>query len=232
MQKIFFVICQLISSFALERGNIVRLIGKEEVKASTECKDAWVLIRKGTVEKDCVKKINCTYFYLHYKNVVVTELFGTVLIDSKINKFELRVLSDNIERKIDGAPSTLRESTSFLEINETFNFSVNQQYQNLSLGIWGPDFCGTVSSMSLYYYECPTNTPALVDFDQRPAPSKFLGVKKLTGNCTDHAVKNIKSSDLSMKCYYNGTFEVFGKCECDIGFSNYIKGQYSRKCLG
>ena len=87
-------------------------------------------------------------------------------------------------------------------------------------------------TMSIYYYVCPTNTTALVNLDARPALSKLLGAKGLRGYCTEDAVKNIKSSILSMNCYYSGTFEVFGKRECVAGFSNYIKGKYGNKCEG
>ena len=56
MQKIFVVISQLILLFALEQGNIVRLLGEEKAIASTKSQTAWVLINKGTVEKICKKK--------------------------------------------------------------------------------------------------------------------------------------------------------------------------------
>lgn len=39
------------------------------------------------------------------------------------------------------------------------------------------------------------------------------------GTCTKNAVKKSSHQNLSMKCYYNGTAEMLGGCECETGYT-------------
>ena len=136
------------------------------------------------------------------------------------------------EQEIGKLPKTILNSPMFKESNDVINFSIDKRYKNLSLGVWGPNFCGTLKRIRFYYYQCPSSTKALVNFKATPAPSKNSSFISLKGNCTDNAVQNINSSSLSMRCYYNGSYEVFGSCLCKAGFSNLNNGRNNNNCKG
>ena len=69
----------------------------------------------------------------------------------------------------------------------------------------------------------------LVDFLEVPAPSKTSGPYISVATCAENAVKKNSSHHLSMKCYYNGTFEVWGSCQCEAGYTNFYE---KKRCKG
>ena len=144
MQKILFLLSQLISLYALEQCNRIKLQSNVIPNLTTlgECSNTWTLVN-GRVSKDCKNNISCTFFYLQYNIPVVNEWFGFTYIVSRrrenktFNRFELHVLYGNIKRKILELPKNIPNSTGFLESNEAFNFSINQGYKTLSLDYGG-----------------------------------------------------------------------------------------------
>ena len=179
-------------------------------------------------------KKDCTVVSRWYDVSKVNELFVNVSTETrKISKTDKIVGRKFVLLAIYGSrqnPDELYTFISFLP-NSVFNtlgdffetidiisFSRNQSYSQVRLGLQDSSYCGTVRSISLFYYKCPANTTDLVDFTEEVAPNKTTREKKLIGVCTTNAVK--KSAPLSMTCYSNGTFEVFGSCECRAGFTN------------
>ena len=161
-----------------------------------------------TNHSDCTGKFNVSIYY---------EVSGKYFKDF--------VVSDEIPKKV--IPSSLSEP--FYKTDDDVGFSVNQDYERLKLGFQAPSYCGAITSVSLYFYICPANTKALVKFSQVHAPSKISSPLESFGTCIGNAIK-IRSSDvLSRKCYYNGSFEVVGGCECDAGFTNFYD---DKKCQG
>ena len=115
----------------------------------------------------------------------------------------------------------------FYYTNDDVSFSVDQNYKSMKLGFQAPFYCGIITSIPVYYYLCPAKTNALIDVPEVTAPSKILSPPISVGTCTKNAVKRSESHHLFMKCYYNGTFEVFGGCECEAGYTknrNICKG--------
>ena len=112
----------------------------------------------------------------------------------------------------------------FFKTNNVISFSRNQRYSQVRLGLQESVYCGSVTQIYLFYFKCPAAAANLVEFTAKAAPTKSKP-KELVGNCTENAIKN--SSPLTMKCYFNGTFEVFGSCECNAGFTN-----LENKCQG
>ena len=70
----------------------------------------------------------------------------------------------------------------------------------------------------MYHYICPETTIELADFVRQAAPIKFSSPKSLSGKYTNFHVE--RSSPLTMTYHFNGSFEVFGSCECHPGFAN------------
>ena len=142
------------------------------------------------------------------------------LDSNHLNKTGIRVFIGKIPQN-----KTLQPVGMFFETIDTISFSKDQGYDYVMVGFDGSSYCGTVRSFSIYHYICPGNTIELVDFVRQAAPIKSLSPKTLVGKCTNFAVE--RSSPLTMKCYFNGSFEVFGSCECHPGYTN-----VSRKCQG
>ena len=117
----------------------------------------------------------------------------------------------------------------FYETDDDISFSVNQNYNRLKLGFQASFYCGTLKSVSVYYYLCPAKTNALVDFPEVFAPSKISSPSTSVGTCTKNAVKKYSGHGLFMKCYYNGTVEVLGGCKCEAGFTNFYE---KKRCKG
>ena len=130
---------------------------------------------------------------------------------------EIFALSDKIPKKM------LKPNTGFIHSNDDISFSINQNYNHLKLGLQSHFYCGNIRSISVYYYLCPAKTNALVDFLEVPAPSKTSSPYISVGTFTENAVKKNSSHHLSLKCYYSGTFEVFGGCECEAGYTNFYE---------
>ena len=153
-----------------------------------------------TIYSDCTGKFNVSVYY------EVSQKY-----------FKDFVLSDEIPKNV--VPSGLSEP--FYKTDDDVGFSVNQNYKRLKLGFQAPSYCGAITSVSLYFYICPANAKTLVKFSEVNAPSKISSPLESFGMCTDNAIKISSSHVLSRKCYYNGSFEVLGGCECDAGYTNF-----------
>ena len=239
LQKIFILISALIALYAFQQGDEVKIEGG--TSAVTELCAAWQDLAKNKITSTCLtQRTNCTFFFLQYNIDTANEWFGHFEVESRVlenrsfSRFELRVRYDNNtdEKKIYELPKNVPNSAGFHKENEVINFSVDKGYKNLTLGVWGPDFCGFFKLIQLYYYECPSSTRALVGFTATPAPSQPFSPIILEGNCAENAVQNKSNSPLTMKCYYNGSYEVFGNCLCKTGFSNFGNGTRNKECRG
>lgn len=113
----------------------------------------------------------------------------------------------------------------FFKTTSVISFSRDQRYSHVKLGFQESSYCGTVSRVSMFYYECPAKTSELLHFEDASAPSKSASPKIITGKCINDAVPDIYPLD--MKCYYNGTFVVIGSCKCKAGFE-----KANSKCQG
>lgn len=236
-QRIFLLINPLIALYALEQGDEVE-IEQETFKPPKNCTD-WRLHNPKMIINNCGEGISCTFFFLKYNIATANEWFGNFEVVSRLqenksfSRFEIRIRYDNMfEKEIYELPKNVPNTLGFHEDNEVINFSVDKGYKNLILGARGPDFCGSLSLTRLYYYKCPARTSVLVNFVSTPAPSKLFSPIVLQGNCAENAVQNKSNSLLSMKCYYNGSYEVFGNCVCKAGFSNLDNGSRNKKCTG
>ena len=237
LQKIFLLTIGLIALYAFQKGDEIEIQG-ETAEAQQLCGN-WNSNPKHNTLSACHSRVNCTFFILQYNEITGNEWFGDFQIESRylanksFSRFELRALYDNMdEQEIGKLPKTILNSTGFEETNDVINFSIDKRYKNLTIGVWGPNFCGTLKRIRFFYYQCPSNTSALVNFKATLAPSKNSSSISLKGNCADNAVQNKNSSSLSMKCYYNGSYEVFGSCLCKAGFSNHDNGRNNNNCKG
>ena len=176
-----------------------------------EAKELFVNIQ--TITRQCTQlkhHINCTgKFYLS--------------INYQINEssYKRLILPDEIPKTV------FKKEIPFIDANDTVSFSVDQNYKSMKLGFQVPFYCGAIKSVSVYYYLCPAKTNALIDFPEVSAPSKISSPSISVGTCTKNTVKRSSSHHLSMKCYYNGTVEVFGGCECEAGYTknkNFCEG--------
>ena len=232
----------LLECFSLNNISKVKVDNRVRLTGQGNCRSSnWLVSAdRATVCNNFNK--NCTIVSGLYDVRKVNELFVNVSTETrKISKtdkvvgrkFVLLALygsSQNPDEAYTTLVSTLPNSVFnaldfFFQTIDVISFSRNQSYSQVSLGLQDSSYCGTVKSISLFYYICPANTAELVDFTGEAAPNKTTRQKKLIGKCTTNAVK--KSSSLSMICYFNGTFEVIGSCECRAGFTN-----HKNKCEG
>ena len=229
--KTLLLISGLITRYAFQQVDEIETRGKP-VKGLATCAD-WHFETKQNVLSTCGKGANCTFFFLQYNVITANEWFGDFQIQSRglsvkgesFSRFQLYVLYDNIyEQKIGELPKTIFNSSEKKNSNEIINFSVDKRYKKFSLGVWGPNSCVNLE-MKFYYYQCPSRTRALVNFIATLAPSKQSSPISIKGNCAEHAVQRNSSSSLYMKCYYNGSYEVYGSCLCKAGFSNLDNGR-------
>ena len=79
-------------------------------------------------------------------------------------------------------------------------------------------YCGEIIQADLFYYKCPSGSSQLVSFVSQAAPNKTISTVTINGTCSNNAVSN-SSFRPFMKCHYDDTYEVFGKCVCDIGYT-------------
>ena len=192
-------------------------------------------------------KANCMLLSLSYKINEARELYMNIQTETRdcatlnnsinctgklslsvnypINKndFQRVILPDEIPLNI------YKKQGNFVATNDTVSFSVDRNYNSLRLGFQAPFYCGHIKSVSIYRYLCPAKTNALVDFQEVPAPSKISSPYTSFGTCTRNAVKKSSSRYLSMNCYYNGTAQVFGSCECESGYTknkNLCEGEW------
>ena len=236
LQKRFLLIIRLIALYAFQQGDEIELQGKY-IKDTEPCGD-WQLNSLQNSLSTCHFGGNCTYFFLQHNVITGNEWFGDFQIESRhlandsFSRFELRVLYDDmVVQLIDKLPKTIPNSNGFQKSKDTINFSIDKRYKNLTVGVWGPNFCGYLQQIRFYYYQCPSSTRALVNFKATLAPSKFSSPILLKGSCAHNAVQS-NSYSLSMKCYYNGSYEVFGNCLCKAGFSNLANGRHNNNCKG
>ena len=236
LQKTFFLISELIALYALQQGDEIEIQGKR-IKDIESCR-VWQFDYQQNILSTCHSRANCTFFFLQYNVITGNEWFGDFQIESRrlandsFSRFELRVLYDSMNEQLIGKlPKTILNSNGFQKSKITINFSIDKRYKNLAVGVSGPNFCGTLKPIRFYYYQCPSSTRALVNFKATLAPRKNSSPILLKGNCAHNAVQS-NSHSLSMKCYYNGSYEVFGSCLCKAGFSNLANGRHNNNCKG
>ena len=177
---------------------------------------------------------NCTVVSPPY-NTNANELFINITTDTRncstVSKpcqqsFVLLALYADITIYLGMVPSSLPTSSSiFSKTSTIINFSKYQKYKEVKLVLQETLYCGTVKSFSMFYYKCPTGTSELVDFEEEFAPNKSASPKEITGKCTSNAIQ--KSALLLMRCHFDGTVQVLGRCECEAGFTN-----HSNECKG
>ena len=221
INKFWYFKCLETWSFSKGGFEIVTCFPKEEVNCAAlslpynvgEAKELYVNIQTETRNCDTIDGYSCTGKFsliVHYQK--------------NENNLKRVILPDNIPKK---NPGLNREN--FYYTNDTVSFSVDQNYKILKLGFQGPFYCGMIKSVSLYYYLCPTETIGLAVFPEVAAPSKISSPHTSVGTCAKNAVKKGSSCHLTRKCYYSGTFEVFGSCECEAGFTNFYE---KKRCKG
>lgn len=227
----------LLECFSLKDLPKVKVDDRAMLTPQGKCNSSWVVLAHTAAicSINRIIKKDCTVVSRLYDVSKVNELFVNVSTETrKISKTDKIVRRKFVLLAIYGSRQNPDELyTTFISFlpNSVFNtlgdffetidiisFSRNQSYSQVRLGLQDSSYCGTVKSSSLFYYMCPANTIDLVDFTEEVAPNKTTREKKLIGECTTNAVK--KSAPLSMTCYSNGTFEVFGSCECRAGFTN------------
>ena len=212
------------------------------------CPDIWYIGDYGI--STCFPKrpenVNCTVLSLPYSIREAKELYvniqtetrncADIRVSSCTGKFSLSIhyqinrtdfkrviLPDEIPKK-----NPVLE-TGFYRANDDVSFSVQPHYKSLKLGLRAPFYCGFITNVSVYYYVFPAKINELVDFPEVIAPSKISSPHTSAGTCTKNAVKKSNSRPLARKCYYNGTVEVVGSCECEPGYTNfYLK----KRCKG
>ena len=182
---------------------------------------------------------NCTIVSNRYYVNATVELFIEIKTETRKTRnrtcedtfalfttFESNKLNKTRTDEIAKVPNNkcLHELGTFIETTDTFSFVKYREYDYFMVGFDGTSYCGKVTSFSMYYHICPESIE-LVEFVRQAAPIKSLSPKILVGKCTTSAVE--RSSPLTMKCYFNGSFEVFGSCECRPGFTN-----VNMKCQG
>ena len=201
------------------------------------CKSLWAFLNGGitTCYPKEPKETNCTALSVPYnvheakelyiniqtetrncKNITDSSCTGKFILSVHYqineNDFERVILPDEIPKKKFG-------TGLFFRASDDISFSIEENRKSLQLGFQAPHYCGAIQNVSVYYYLCPAKTNALVDFPEVSAPNKSLSPYISVGTCTKNAVKKSSSQRLSMTCYYNGTFEVFGGCECEAGYT-------------
>ena len=227
----------LLECFSLKDLPKVKVDDRAMLTPQGKCNSSWVVLahKAAICSINRIIKKDCTVVSRLYDVSKVNELFVNVSTETrKISKTDKIVRRKFVLLAIYGSRqnpdelyttfisflpnSVFNTLGDFFKTNDIISFSRNQSYSQVRLGLQDSSYCGTVKSISLFYYMCPANTIDLVDFTEEVAPNKTTREKKLIGECTTNAVK--KSAPLSMTCYSNGTFEVFGSCECRAGFTN------------
>ena len=153
------------------------------------------------------------------KNCEIAFILFATFESSKPNESKIDKIIAKVPYK-----KTLHLAQIFFRTTYTINFSRDQKYDYVKVGFIASSYCGNVG-YSMYYYTCPESSTELVEFEKQAAPNMLSSPKIVVGKCTNFAV--VRSSPLTMKCYFNGSFEVYGICECRPGFTN-----VNRKCQG
>ena len=87
----------------------------------------------------------------------------------------------------------------------------------IELKFFTHNYCGELLDVSLFYYKCPNATNELVIFPYTVAPSKNDSPIMIWGSCSENAISTNATTPF-MQCYYNGSFTVFGACQCKEGY--------------
>ena len=248
----------LLSSFSLEYGvrkYIKDFSGYSGISLSwySPCPDVWTVTVSGPAI--CFpwhsESQDCVLFSTSFDINEVNELYVNIKTDTRncsaiemmdiwkcTGKFNVSVHYETFENNFisfvipDEIPQQIEHSYrsgTFYKTDDDISFSVKQKYNRLKLGFQGPFYCGQLKSVSVYYYLCPAKTSALVDFPEVPAPNKTLSSSISVGTCTKNAVTKYGDHSLFMKCYYNGTAEVLGSCQCEAGYTNFYE---KKRCKG
>ena len=202
-----------------------------------------------SVEKD---EGNCTIISGSFELKQINQLFASIETETRTdtcssrlekrkckNTFDLIVYYGNngnifthVEH-IDALPidsKPMVRNDKFSKSYDVLSFKRNKNYNYLKLGLQSMNYCGTVKSIVLFYYLCnPRNLDELhlLDLPETNAPSEASSPLIIYGKCVKNAVQKVGSSPLIVKCHYNGSSEILGKCVCKPGYTN-IK----RKCIG
>ena len=186
---------------------------------------------------------NCTVISPQYVANQANELFINFTTETRLctglegkacgNTFVLFVAYEfysrrRIEVNIGNIPQFIPShlNKKLVKRREIINFSKDQAYDYVMIGFNTSNYCGIVSSFSIYYYNCPESTNELVEFAQQAAPNIPSSPAEVLGKCTKNAVQR-GFLPLVMKCFFNGSFEIRGSCECRPGFAS-----INRKCKG
>ena len=256
VRRSYILVSLMLSSCSLEYGVKQYLIDSKGHRGISHlwnysvCQGIWSY--SNDVMRTCFPKLpqekaNCILLSLSYEINGVRELYMNIQTETRdcadltdyINctgKFSLSVnypINGNDFKRVifpDEIPLNIYNREGFFFVaNDTVSFSVDENYSSLKLGFQAPFYCGQIKSVSVYHYLCPTKTYVLVDFPEVPAPSKISSPNTSFGKCTRNAVKKSSSRYLTMNCYYNGTAEVFGGCECESGYTknkNLCEGEW------
>ena len=212
------------------------ITSKWETDKETFCRTyGWFFANEKVFVCDFSRSENCTIVSPPYNITEANELFINITTETRncntISKpcqqvFLLLALYADIKIYLGMVPSPpYTSSSNFSKASTIINFSKDQRYKEVQLGLQETLYCGTVESFSVFYYKCPVATSELVDFEEEVAPNKSASPKKLIGKCTSNAIQ--KSAFLLMRCFFDGTVQVSGRCECKAGFTN-----HSNECKG
>lgn len=119
---------------------------------------------------------------------------------------------------------------SYYGSHDQLIFERNKNYKYVKLGMRYGNYCGTVKSISLFYYSCSSanfDEFDLIDIVATNAPSMDSSPIILHAKCIENAVTIFDDSTVTVECHYNGSMKIIGKCDCEPGYTN-IK----RKCVG
>ena len=240
LREIFFLVTVNLSLQVLQNQNkiIVRDIqGLQGInnnweKVNTYDTDYWLLANDKI--STCYKNgddgiTDCTILSLPYDVRNVSVLFVSVQTYTRtcvsrvgvcVEQFEL-LLSNENKTFIEVLPRNKlpnKNSENFFTTDDTVQIVLDKRYSQIRLGFGRKYFCGTIKSISAFYYECPAIYNELVRFDKVTTPSMSDGVKTFEGKCIKNASPQNIETPLSMKCYPNGRFEVSGKCFWQPGY--------------
>ena len=193
VRRSYMLVSLILSSCSLEYGVKKYLIDPEVFRATVQlwnyndCQGIWNEENQDIATcfpKKPEEKANCMLLSLSYKINEVRELYINIQTETRdctdiknvfnctgklnlsvnypINKndFEHVILPDEIPL------NSYKKDKVFIYTNDTASFSVDRNYKSLKLGFQAPYYSGSIMSVSVYYYLCPTKTSALVDFSE------------------------------------------------------------------
>ena len=235
LREIFFLVTVNLSPQVLQNQNKIILHDIQGLqgtnnnleKVNTCDTDYWLLANDEKNGDDDIR--DCTILSLPYDVRNVSVLFVSVQTDTRtcvsrvgvcVEQFEL-LLSNENKTFIEVLPRNKlpnKNSENFFTTDDTVQIALDKRYSQIRLGFHRKYFCGTIKSISAFYYACPAIYNELVRFDKITTPSMSDGVKTYEGKCIKNASPQNIETPLSMKCYPNGRFEVSRKCFCQPGY--------------